>query len=77
MAVWFGARVEGWSAWSWSCSRARAWWCTWTWLWLGEEEEGEVVVLVLRRVALVVAEWVSGAEELASGVVAWAWEVEE
>ena len=70
MAVWFGARVEWWSAWSWSCSRARAWWCTWTWLWLGEEEEGEVVVLVLRRVALVVAEWALEAEELA-------WEVEE
>lgn len=53
-----------------------AWWYTWTWLWSGGEEE-EVVVSVLRRVALVVAEWVSGAEELASGVVAWAWEVDE
>lgn len=52
-----------------------AWWYTWTWLWSGEEEV--VVVSVLRRVALVVAEWVSVAEELVSGVVAWAWEVDE
>ena len=59
----FDARAELSSAWSWWWE-SRAWWCTWTWLWFGEGEE-VVAALVLRRVALVVAEWALDAEELA------------